>query len=220
VAAVPAGLVSATVAAAGALAGGSIVPTAAAAVALSQGVWKPMLLIKLKCLAAAVLAVAAVGSGAALLTHPAATATPAPPARAEPTVEQLKQENERLRREVARLKERLAAAEAARRDDGAPTDAEVLRAMPRVPRGIPYTYETFRDDIVIVKNRLVDKIDPPRYFPLVGVARLWHRHWECTVYFTETTESQVPVPVRVTKKRVQVIYIDRDTLVPEPGEAK
>ncbi len=37
-----------------------------------------------------------------------------------------------------------------------PSDQEVLRAMPRVPRGVPYVYETFRDDIVIVKNRLVD----------------------------------------------------------------
>src|ERR1700676_3671142 len=35
-----------------------------------------------------------------------------------------------------------------------PGDAEVLRAMPRVPRGVPYAFETFRDDIVIVKNRL------------------------------------------------------------------
>ncbi len=48
--------------------------------------------------------------------------------------------------------------------EDAPSDAEVLRAMPRVPRGVPYIYETFRDDIVIVKNRVVDKIDPPRLF--------------------------------------------------------
>ena len=56
--------------------------------------------------------------------------------------------------------------------EDAPSDQEVLRAMPRVPRGVPYIYETFRDDIVIVKNRLVDKIDPPRFFPLVGQAQL------------------------------------------------
>ncbi len=93
-----------------------------------------------------------------------------------------------------------------------PGDREVLRAMPRVPRGVPYVYETFRDDIVIVKNRLVDKIDPPRFFPLVGMAQLHHCHWECVVYFTETVQSDYPFPVKAKKRRVQVIYIDKDHL--------
>jgi hypothetical protein len=93
-----------------------------------------------------------------------------------------------------------------------PCDAEVLRAMPRVPRGVPYAYETFRDDIVIVKNRLVDKIDPPRFFPLVGPAQLHHCHWECIVYYTETVQSDYPFPVKCVKQRVQVIYIDKDHL--------
>ena len=44
--------------------------------------------------------------------------------------------------------------------EDAPSDQEVMRALGRVPRGVPYVFETFRDDIVIVKNRLVDKIDP------------------------------------------------------------
>ena len=93
-----------------------------------------------------------------------------------------------------------------------PSDQEVLRAMPRVPRGVPYIYETFRDDIVIVKNRLVDKIDPPRFFPLVGPAQLHHCHWECVVYYTELVQSDYPFPTYVKKQRVQVIYIDKDHL--------
>ncbi|MFO0798421.1 MAG: hypothetical protein U0804_13170 [Gemmataceae bacterium] len=93
-----------------------------------------------------------------------------------------------------------------------PTDGEVLRAMPRVPRGAPYLYETFRDDIVIVKNRLVDKIDPPRFFPLVGMAQLHHCHWECVIYYTETVQSDYPFPMKVKKPRTQVIYIDKDHL--------
>ena len=96
--------------------------------------------------------------------------------------------------------------------EDAPSDAEVLRALPRVPRGVPYIYETFRDDIVIVKNRLVDKIDPPRFFPLVGPAQLHHCHWECVVYFNELVQSDYPFPVYVRKPRVQVIYIDKDHL--------
>jgi len=96
--------------------------------------------------------------------------------------------------------------------EDAPSDAEVLRAMPRVPRGVPYIYETFRDNIVIVKNRLVDKIDPPRFFPLVGPAQLHHCHWECVIYYDELVQSDYPFPVYVKKPRVQVIYIDKDHL--------
>src|SRR5262249_59049482 len=64
-----------------------------------------------------------------------------------------------------------------------PSDAETLRVMPRVTRGIPYVYEEFRDDIRIVYERLVDRIDPPRFFPLVGPAQLHHCHWQCTIYY-------------------------------------
>lgn len=93
-----------------------------------------------------------------------------------------------------------------------PSDQEVLRAMPRVARGVPYIYEEFRDDIVIVKNRLVDKIDPPRFFPLVGPAQLHHCHWECIIYYTETVQSDYPFPQYSRKQRVQVMYIDKDHL--------
>ena len=96
--------------------------------------------------------------------------------------------------------------------EDAPSDREVLRAMPRVPRGVPYIYETFRDDIIIVKNRLVDKIDPPRFFPLVGPAQLHHCHWECVIYYNELVQSDYPFPVYVKKAKVQVIYIDKDHL--------
>jgi hypothetical protein len=93
-----------------------------------------------------------------------------------------------------------------------PSDQEILRAMPRVARGVPYVYEEFRDDIVFVKNRLVDKIDPPRFFPLVGPAQLHHCHWECVIYYTETIQSDYPFPQYTKKQRVQVIYIDKDHL--------
>ena len=93
-----------------------------------------------------------------------------------------------------------------------PTDQEVLRAMPRGARGVPYVYDDFRDNIVIVKNRLVDKIDPPRFFPLVGPAQLHHCHWECVIYYTETIQSDYPFPRYTKKPRVQVMYIDKDHL--------
>jgi hypothetical protein len=93
-----------------------------------------------------------------------------------------------------------------------PDDAMVLRALDNVARGVPYFYEEFRDDIQVVTERLVDRIDPPRFFPLVGPAQLHHCHWKCTVYFTETVESGYPFPVRLHRPRVKVVYIDKDHL--------
>ena len=66
--------------------------------------------------------------------------------------------------------------------------------------------------IEIVCEKLVDKIDPPRFFPLVGPAQLHHCHWKCTVYYTETIESGYPFPFRCVRPRVQVVYIDLDHL--------
>jgi hypothetical protein len=94
----------------------------------------------------------------------------------------------------------------------APSEQEVLRTMPRVSRGVPFVREEFRDDIEIVCEKLVDKIDPPRFFPLVGPAQLHHCHWKCTIYYTETIQSAQPFPVRIKKHRVEVVYIDKDHL--------
>lgn len=96
--------------------------------------------------------------------------------------------------------------------EDAPGDREVLRLMPRVHRGVPFVFEEFRDDVQIIKNRLVDKIDPPRFFPLIGMAQLHHCHWECVVYYTETVQSSYPFPTYIKKRRVQVVYIDKDHL--------
>ncbi len=49
-----------------------------------------------------------------------------------------------------------------------PTEREVLRELKRVKRGVPFVCEEFRDNVRIFSERIVDKIDPPRFFPLVG----------------------------------------------------
>jgi hypothetical protein len=98
-----------------------------------------------------------------------------------------------------------------------PDDSTVLRAMPHVKRGVPYFCEEFRDDINIVTERLVDRIDPPRFFPLVGWAQLHHCHWKCTIYYIETSESGYPFPYRCRMPRIQVVYMDKDHLHLCPG---
>jgi hypothetical protein len=93
-----------------------------------------------------------------------------------------------------------------------PDEAMVLRAMIHVTRGVPFVYEEFRDDIQIVSERLVDRIDPPRFYPLVGPAQLHHCHWKCTVYYTETVQSGYPFPFQCRRPRIEVVYIDKDHL--------
>ena len=98
-----------------------------------------------------------------------------------------------------------------------PDESRVLRAIPHVARGVPYFYEEFRDNVQVVTELLVDKIDPPRFFPLVGPAQLHHCHWKCTVYYTETIESGYPFPFRCVRPRVEVVYMDKDHLHLYPG---
>jgi hypothetical protein len=92
-----------------------------------------------------------------------------------------------------------------------PSEARILRALPRTAR-LPGIVEESRDSIQIVKERIVDKVDPPRFFPLVGPARLHHCHWKCTVYYNETICGTFPFTFRYTRPRIEVVYIDSDHL--------
>lgn len=96
--------------------------------------------------------------------------------------------------------------------DEPPTHQEILRAMPRANRGVPFVYEEFRDDIEIATEKLTDKIDSPRFYPLIGPAQMHHCHWKCTVYFTETVEVSYPFPMKTKRRRMEVVYIDKDHL--------
>jgi hypothetical protein len=92
-----------------------------------------------------------------------------------------------------------------------PDDARILRALPQAIR-LPGVFEQSRGDIQIVTECIVDKIDLPRCYPLVGSARMHHSHWKCTVCYNETIRSSFPLAFRRTQPRVQVVYIDLDHL--------
>jgi hypothetical protein len=94
-----------------------------------------------------------------------------------------------------------------------PTDADILRALPGVARGVPFVFEQFRDDITIVKNQLGrPKVGPVRFYPIIGKAALVETNWECVTYYTETIQSAFPFPVELKKNRVQVVYIEKAEL--------
>jgi RNA polymerase sigma factor (sigma-70 family) len=93
-----------------------------------------------------------------------------------------------------------------------PTTEEVLRVLPRARR-VPGIYEESRDDVEVTFECLVDKIDQPRFYPLLGPAQLHQRHFKCTVSYTETVVSTYPIPFRSRRPRVEVVYIDKDYLL-------
>jgi hypothetical protein len=95
---------------------------------------------------------------------------------------------------------------------GPPDEAEVLRALPRLPASVPYLYEVFRDDVRIVSERLRTRVDPPRFFPLIGRARLHCDHWKCKVAYTQIEQSSYPIPFQRKVPRVEVVYIDKEYL--------
>ena len=95
--------------------------------------------------------------------------------------------------------------------DQIPTNQEILRAIPRV-QSVPGVHEVFRDDIEIASEKLVDRIDGPRFYPLIGPAQHHRCHWKCTVYFTEAIESSYPFSFLVKRRCTEVVYMEKDQL--------
>lgn len=96
----------------------------------------------------------------------------------------------------------------------APSDDEVMRAMERAkPQqgSIPFLYETQRNNVRIVKEKIADYIDPPRVVPLIGPVQLHHAHYKCTIYYSERTYIGWPFPHTLDDEdSVEVIYIDHN----------
>jgi hypothetical protein len=95
--------------------------------------------------------------------------------------------------------------------DDTPEDAEVLRALGKL-HCVPCVEERYREDVHIVKERAVDRVEDVRFYPMIGQAQLHHCHWKCTVYYKDKLEGSYPFPYQVTQPRVEVVYIDKDHL--------
>jgi hypothetical protein len=95
-----------------------------------------------------------------------------------------------------------------------PSDDEVMQALEKarpVEGGVPLLYEKQRNNVRIVKEKIADYVDPPRFVPTIGPAQLHHAHYKCTIYFTEITHVGWPVPHTLTDEdTVEVIYIDHN----------
>ncbi len=95
-----------------------------------------------------------------------------------------------------------------------PSDDEVMRALERarpVQGGVPLIWEKQRNNVRIIKEKIADYIDPPRFYPLIGPAQLHHAHYKCTIYFEEKTYVGYPVPHTLHDREAsEVMYIDHN----------
>lgn len=95
-----------------------------------------------------------------------------------------------------------------------PSPDEVMMALPNeTSGGWQFVAETNRNNVRIVVEPIVDRMDDCRFYPLVGPARLHHCHYKCTVYYDKVIRSDWPVPFHHKDETVQVVYIDHDHLI-------
>jgi hypothetical protein len=95
-----------------------------------------------------------------------------------------------------------------------PSPDEVMRALPDdVGGGIFFLSETSRNNVRIVTDLMVDRIDECRFYPLAGPARLHHCHYKCTVYYEKVIRSDWPIPFSHKDQKQEVVYIDHDHLI-------
>jgi hypothetical protein len=97
-----------------------------------------------------------------------------------------------------------------------PSDDEIMRALERaqpVEGGLPLMHEVQRNNVRIVKEKIADYVDPPRFYPLVGPAQQHHAQYKCTIYYTEVTRVGWPIPhTLIDEDSREVIYVDHNHL--------
>lgn len=95
-----------------------------------------------------------------------------------------------------------------------PSDDQVMRALPdEVSGGFAFLQETQRNNVRIVTELIVDRLDECKVYPLVGPARLHHCHYKCTIYYDKTIRSYWPIPFTHVDQSEEVVYIDKDHLI-------
>lgn len=95
-----------------------------------------------------------------------------------------------------------------------PSNDEVMRALPDdTAGGFPFLAEVQRNNVRIVVEPIVDKLEECRFYPMAGPARLHKCHYKCTVYFEKTIRSDWPIPYSFADQSIEVVYIDHDHLI-------
>jgi hypothetical protein len=88
---------------------------------------------------------------------------------------------------------------------------------PPTSGGYAFIAETSRNNVRMTVELIVDSTGEPRFYPLVGPARLKKCHYKCTVFFDKTIRSNYPIPFTHTDQTQEVVYVDHDHLIRVAG---
>lgn len=107
-----------------------------------------------------------------------------------------------------------------------PSDDEIMQALEKArpaDDNIPMLTEKQRNNVRIIKEKIADFVDPPRFYPNVGRAKVHHAHYKCTILFDETTKIGYPIPHTLKAgDAFEVVYIDHTHfhMVDVPADAE
>jgi hypothetical protein len=95
-----------------------------------------------------------------------------------------------------------------------PSDQDVIRAME-----VEHPQRA-SSAVRIVKEKILDYVDPPREYPLIGQAQMHHARYKCTIHFAAAARvGQASPPQRSGQESAEVIvHIDRDHMHRLPEE--
>jgi hypothetical protein len=94
-----------------------------------------------------------------------------------------------------------------------PTQDEVLKALCKAHRDGTLENNVTRTKIRMLIEPVKDSVDPPSSQPHVGQVQMHHIRFKCTVYYTETSQVDLPSPHKTVDENCkEVIYINRDHL--------
>ena len=93
-----------------------------------------------------------------------------------------------------------------------PSEEEVWNKVHKFKNGCPPFYETQRNNVRILIEKIGEKIDPCKVYPLAGPCQLVHCHYKCTIYYDELYWSDYPIPFNHVDHKVEVVYLDKDHL--------
>lgn len=93
-----------------------------------------------------------------------------------------------------------------------PSEAEVWDRVPKARHGLPPLYEVQYNNVRFLIEKIGEKVDPCKVYPLAGPCQKVSCHYKCTVYYDAHYWADYPVPFHHFDPKVEVIYIDKDFL--------
>ena len=87
-----------------------------------------------------------------------------------------------------------------------PSNAEIFHALwkasERRHRELELAARQLETPVKVIKEKIADYVDPPRFYPLIGAAQLHHAHYKCSVFLTDALNDSSK------QQPLDVVYVD------------